>query len=78
MVDGILPRAADGVDSMEEQRRMFFVGMTRSKKNLFLLSTIRWDAKHVHKLGSAKFSPVYHGGRLYNAMTSPFIAELKL
>lgn len=78
LVDGILPRETSGVDSIEEQRRMFFVAITRTKKKLYLLSTVRWDAKHVHQLGKAKFSPVHANSRLYNARTSPFIGELNL
>lgn len=78
LVDGILPRKTDGVESMEMQRRLLFVGMTRSKNSLYLVSTVRWSAEHVHKLGKEKFVPVYAGGRHYNARTSPFISELNL
>ena len=79
LVDGILPRKTDGAENMETQRRLMFVGMTRAKNFLYLLSTIRWDAKHVHLLGKEKFVPVRAAGsRHYNAITSPFIAELNL
>lgn len=78
LVDGILPRKTDGVASMEMQRRLLFVAMTRAQRCLYLLSTIRWDAKHVHQLGREKFSVIRIGGRQYNARTSPFVNELKL
>lgn len=78
MVDGILPRKTDGIDSLEMQRRLLFVGMTRTKKKLFLVSTVRWDGKHVHQLGRDRFTPTRAGSRCFNAQTSPFINELGL
>jgi DNA helicase-2/ATP-dependent DNA helicase PcrA len=36
--EGLLPheRSADGIDETEEERRLFFVGITRAKTNLFI------------------------------------------
>ena len=78
LVDGILPRLTKGIEEIEEQRRLLFVGMTRSQKNLHLISTVRWDGKYVHQLGKEKFAQVRTGSRQYNAKTSPFIGELDL
>ena len=78
MVDGILPRKTDGTESLEMQRRILFVGMTRAKKKLYLVSTVRWDGKHVHQLGRDRFTQTRAGSRYFNAQTSPFINELNL
>lgn len=78
LVDGIIPRETKGVDEIEEERRRLFVGMTRSQKDLYLLSTVQWDAKYVHRLGRERFTPIRTGGRYYNGRTSPFINELNL
>ncbi len=78
LVDGILPRETKGTEEIEEERRRLFVGMTRSEKDLYLISTVQWDATHVHRLGKDKFKVIYKGGRQYNGQTSPFITDLNL
>jgi len=78
LVDGIIPRTTKGIEEIEEERRRLFVGMTRSQKDLYLISTVQWDATNVYKVGKDKFKLVYKEGRHYNGQTSPFIAELNL
>lgn len=55
LTDGIIPNVTDGIDSIEAYRRLLFVGMTRAKKNLYLISTVEWDGKYVNKVDKSKF-----------------------
>ena len=45
LVDGVLPNKARGVDTLEAQRRLLFVGMTRALRSLYLISPVEWDGK---------------------------------
>jgi superfamily I DNA/RNA helicase len=76
VVDGILPREAKGIEDIEDDRRVLFVGMSRTEVALHLVSTVRWKATDVYSLGTAKFAQ--HGRYYRNGRTSPFIKELKL
>jgi DNA helicase-2/ATP-dependent DNA helicase PcrA len=59
--DGLAPFAPDGEDvAMEEERRLFYVGMTRAKDELFLL---RSRSRFLY-------------GRSLTPSPSPFLAEL--
>ena len=59
--EGLLPheRSADSEDEMEEERRLFFVGMTRAKKNL-CISYARYRTVH---------------GMMLRTIPSPFLYE---
>lgn len=77
MVEGIIPNALRGLDTIEAQRRLLFVGMSRAKKKLNLLSTVEWEGKYVNKVDKKQFrfdirSKKYHG------RTSSFVSELNL
>ncbi len=76
VVDGIMPREAVGLEGIEHDRRVFFVGMSRAEVALHLVATVRWNVKDVHRLSASKFTP--HGRYHRNGRTSPFISELKL
>ena len=77
MVDGILPNALRGLDSMEMQRRLFFVGMSRAKTKLSIVSTIEWDGKYVNKVDKRQFKFDIRS-RKYHGRTSVFVSELNL
>jgi superfamily I DNA/RNA helicase len=61
--DGLLPHTLYGADKcdMEEERRLFYVGMTRAKKRLFL--------------SFAKQRNVY--GRRLTLSVSPFLEDIR-
>lgn len=59
--------------SLEEQRRLFYVAITRAKKVLILSSVVRLPTKLAHRM-RARVRP--SGGRNSDTITSRFIAEL--
>jgi DNA helicase-2/ATP-dependent DNA helicase PcrA len=74
---GILPNAKKGNDSLESQRRLFYVGMTRAKKRLFLYSVIEFEGRYVNKVSKKDFK--YNSSKKkWYGKASQFIAELKL
>lgn len=77
LVQGILPNAQRGNDSLESQRRLLYVGITRTKKRLFLYSSIKLEGKFVNKVDKSSFKFSYRD-KLYDGMASSFINELKL
>ena len=77
MVEGIIPNALRGLDTIEAQRRLLFVGMSRAKKKLNLLSTVEWEGKYVNKVDKKQFTFNF-SSRKYHGRTSTFISELKL
>ncbi len=76
LTDGVLPNRAKGLDTMEAQRRLLFVGMTRAQKMLYLLSSVEWDGKFVHRLDESQFQ-YSHRKRKWNGRTSKFVDEMK-
>jgi len=75
LVDGILPNKIRGIDSIESQRRLLFVGMTRAKKSLYMMSTVEWEGKFVHRVDKSQFKYNYRK-KVYNGKTSKFIEEM--
>lgn len=74
--EGIIPNEARGIDTIEAQRRLLFVGMTRALKGLYMISTIEWEGKFVHKVDKAQF--VYkHWKKKYHGKTSRFVKKMK-
>ena len=77
-VDGVLPRIdadRDGVsrrDSLEEQRRLFYVALTRTREVLILSSVVRLRGEDAHKLRL----PGAHRGGVRPVGTSQFLREL--
>jgi len=55
MEEGLLPhhRRGDEIEDLEEERRLFYVGMTRAKKKLFLS---RAEKRHTFGVGRANLS----------------------
>lgn len=77
LTEGILPNKKDGIDSIESQRRLFYVGMTRAKKCLCLVSVLKIPGKFANRVNKADFHFDYKK-RLWNGRASRFIDELKL
>ncbi len=75
LVDGILPNKQRGIDTVEAQRRLLFVGITRAFRSLFLLSTVEWEGKYVHKVDKSQFKFSWRK-RKHNARTSTFVDEM--
>ncbi len=76
LVNGILPNIR-GIDSLEAQRRALYVAMSRTISGLYLISTIEWEGKFVHKVEKKKFKYDYKK-KIYKGQCSPFVNELKL
>ena len=55
LVSGILPNSNYGLDSIEAQRRLLFVGMSRALKELNIVSNVLWKAEYIHKVDKNKF-----------------------
>jgi superfamily I DNA/RNA helicase len=75
MVDGVLPNNAKGVDTIEAQRRLLFVGMTRALRSLYLLSSVEWDGRYVQRLDKSQFQYVWRKKK-WNGKTSKFVGEM--
>ncbi len=75
LVDGIFPRESTGTDTIEAERRLLYVGMTRAKQTLHLISTIEWSPQIAHKFDNNKFR--FKGRDIRTAKASPFISEIK-
>lgn len=77
LVNGILPNKEQGLDSIEAQRRLLFVGMTRAKKELLLVSTVQWDGKVLHgnyaDMGQFQYN---WRKKTYLGKTSTFVEEI--
>lgn len=76
MVEGILPNESSAVDSLEAQRRLFFVALSRARKSLLLFSQLYWLATDLYK-GRADIRKFTRAGRLLKkGEASLFIREL--
>lgn len=75
LVTGILPNETRGLDTIEAQRRLLFVGLTRALKELTLTSTVEWDGKNVNKVDKSQFEYKFWA-RKWRGKTSKFIQEI--
>ena len=75
VVEGILPNDSRGTDTIEAQRRLLFVGATRAKASLHLVSWIEWDSNCVHKVDKSKFDYRYTK-KCYYGRASRFVTEM--
>lgn len=75
--EGIIPNKKKGNDSIEAQRRLFYVGMTRAKKNLHLISNLEIDGKYARTVNFEDFKYNYRS-KSYLGKASTFIEELEL
>ncbi len=79
LVNGILPNNVEGMDSLEMQRRLVFVAMSRARKGLFLISTISWDGSKLRKNGKQVDINKFRFNRMTSkqeAESSDFISEM--
>jgi len=74
LVDGVIPNETTGLDTIEAQRRLLFVGLTRACYRLYLISPIAWDGKFVHRVDKKQFIYDYRLN-LYRGQTSRFVRE---
>ena len=77
LVDGVLPNNTRGIDTIEAQRRLFFVGITRAKRLVYLLASVKWDGRFVNKVDKSQFQYSYRDKK-WNARFSKFVDEMKL
>lgn len=75
LVEGILPNRGEGNDTIESQRRLFYVGMTIAKKDLHLISSIDLEGKYVNTVNKADFRFDVRS-RLWKGKASRFIEEI--
>jgi DNA helicase-2/ATP-dependent DNA helicase PcrA len=75
LVDGILPNKARGIDTLEAQRRLLYVGVTRARRSLHLLSSVEWDGAYVNKVDKSQFQYSWRKKK-YSARTSMFLGEV--
>jgi superfamily I DNA/RNA helicase len=75
MVDGVLPNKVQGIDTIEAQRRLLFVGLTRSRKNLYVISQVEWEGKYVHRMDKDQFN-YDHRKKKYYGRASSFVTEM--
>lgn len=75
LVDGVLPNKAKGIDTIEAQRRLLFVGVTRALRALYLLSSVEWDGMYVQRLDKSQFQYKWTKKK-YNGRTSTFVGEM--
>lgn len=75
LIEGIIPNVARGNDTVENQRRLFYVGMTRAKKNLHLISSVSIAGKHAHTVNKEDFRFDFYS-KLWKGKASRFIEEI--
>lgn len=75
LIEGIIPNVAKGNDTIENQRRLFYVGMTRAKKNLHLISSINIEGKYVNTVNKNDFKFDVRS-KLWKGKASRFIEEI--
>jgi DNA helicase-2/ATP-dependent DNA helicase PcrA len=76
LVEGVIPNRVKGNDTIESQRRLFFVGMTRAKKTLHLLSSVGLEGKYVNRVSKGDFKFDVRS-RMYKGRVSRFIEEIQ-
>ena len=74
--EGVIPNKVRGTDTIEAQRRLLFVGMTRALKRLYMISTVEWEGRFVNKVDKSQFVYNYWKKKYYGK-TSRFVEEMK-
>ena len=73
-VQGIIPNSKKGLDTIEAQRRLFFVAMTRAKKSLHIISQINWAGHFVNTVNKDEFKYNWKK-KTYQGRMSEFIIK---
>ena len=55
-VQGILPNSKLGINTIEAQRRLLFVALTRAKKTLHIISQVNWAGQFVNTVNKDEFN----------------------
>lgn len=78
LVAGIIPNETRGLDTIEAQRRLLFVGMTRAINQLFMVSTLEWSGRDL-KSNNADMEQFKFAfwKKKYQGKTSKFVEEIK-
>ena len=74
--EGIIPNMVRGIDTIEAQRRLLFVGMTRVKEKLYMVSTVEWEGKYVNRVDKTQFKYKYWK-KVYYGKTTRFVGEMR-
>jgi len=79
LVAGIIPNEAEGFDTIEAERRLLFVAITRAGKELILYATYTWDGATLNQNLADKKQFQYNFMRKnWNGKASTFISEMAL
>ncbi|MDF1575885.1 MAG: 3'-5' exonuclease, partial [Bacteroidales bacterium] len=79
LVSGILPNKNRGLDTIEAQRRQLYVGMSRARKELYIISNTYWEAEYIHTVDAQQFKCAYwikSKPKKYAGKISSFLGEL--
>lgn len=74
VTQGIMPNSTLGLDTIEAQRRLLYVGMTRAKKTLHIISQVNWAGQFVNTVNKSEFKFDYRT-KAYKGRMSKFIEE---
>lgn len=78
LTEGLLPNRSQGADTIEAQRRLLYVGMTRAQKRLWLLSNVHWKTSDILGSRADRDQFRFHGRDHMLGKISSFINEMKL
>lgn len=78
LTEGLFPNKNEGTDNLESQRRVLFVGMTRSLKRLWLVSCIEWNSADIQSSMADKTQFGFKGRSIMTGKMSSFVAEMGL
>ncbi len=78
LTEGLLPNRNDGTDNIESQRRVLYVGMSRSKQRLWLLSSVQWATSDILSSKADKSQFKFNGRKIMTGKISSFVTEMNL
>lgn len=78
LAEGLLPNRSQGTDTIEAQRRLLYVGMTRAQKRLWLLSNVYWKTSDILGSMADKTQFKYQRRDHMVGKISSFINEMQL
>ncbi len=74
VVQGIIPNSKRGLDTIEAQRRLLYVAMTRAKKSLHIISQVNWAGQFVNTVNKDEFEYNWKK-KTYQGRMSEFIKK---